>query len=1514
MAAEKNLNSASLSQTATGTGVHLNIGLSLQVLEKLSQINAVNLIPEMFKILVNTVVASNGLSPEVISHAVNKAAETLNIAQNQNYLHVEELLKKECLTHFEQIKRYTGIEITLFHPDSPNSSENSAKSTVNELVDRMHTTFLRKLAQNQALSQDLAYYVLPDLTPSAVSDSPKPFYESLLQKEEFLVNDKPLLLLLGDSGAGKSLGLCHMAQQVWEARTKTPETSKENPYLTQDQAQLLKNKGYIPLLVELKGLLAIPEDLIASTLKRDYGFIDEEIQALRNESFLLLLDGYDELSETSISKSNFYQDFHLGKGGWNIKTIVSCRSQYLAQIKDYRRLFGVGYSHNTSPSPEFWLAPFNKKQIHGYIEQVTKFSQKQEQVKEGTVVWKLGEIQSKLDEFPDLIDLVASPLLLKMVVDSLPKIIEKLKDNKEQRVTRALVYQSFVQDWFDRELHRLNLIKSKSELSSELTIESFLDFSQNLAFRMFIKNEKETITEVQYQDIINTPKRQGRFADPASSISDFKEWDEFFGTKDETIVQKRMACPLRRRTDEANKVYYYSFYHKSFLEYFAASYFYYFDLQLESSEKVFVEVLGALKDKIDFNKKLLTSEPVIIDFLAEMIQEDSKDVKFEEKVARLFPIVNASKNNSEIAIAAANAATMLNALKVPFSGKYKDLSGVNIQGADLHGAFLCDADLTNANLENIILNDANLSGADLTGANLRGAQFGELPSLQFDNAVTCIAYSHDGTRMAVATKEKIEVYQKEEGNRELNQVNYLPFKSFFEKGMEFECIAFSSTDANLIVSGSSDGIVRSWKINATETSHVLKRDKGTVTSVAFNKDSSLLASAGGHHDKTIQVWDPKNANHFKTLEGHEDGISCIAFSPTDPNLLVSASFDKTVRLWYANSGVVKRILSGHEDGVWCVAFSPNGCQVVSGCNRNTIRLWNVESGEQEKLLEDHENSVFSVTFSPDGSLIASGDQSGVVRLWDAKSGAAVNELLGHKAGVNSVKFSPDGLWLASGSGWSQSVLPEANMRLWNVKNYIQPRKLPGHTDLVECIAFSPDGSLLASGCQRGFIWLWDTKRGKALGKFQQPAAVSSLAFSPDGGFLASGSFKNTAGFTVRLWDTKKLVKYKRLTGHTDMVKSVAFSSQSDDGVCLLASGSLDKTVRLWDAKNGILKQTLVYEGAVSCLAFNADGSLLASVINNEETKEYIIRVGDLKSDIAKHTILKGHTDFIRCVTFDSTGRLASASYDMTVRIWNVNGEELRKFEYTYPVRSLAFSPDGLLMAKGFCESDYYSSSSMDLEEAKAACSIKVSLLDPNSTEEELKGHMPGDTSAGVNGIAFSHNSSHGLLLASGGSDEAVFMWKKAPDESFFSKKWVFAKGNGLLATKALLKGSEISDSNLRLLKERGANDTDEWNSQSKKLSATAFTTTNTTTTTTTTTSTTTTTIKTENSSAGNASSFHNSPILQPKSRSQSNVTNNLQKKEKPAIKSMDPSRQKTDEDKKSPREGKEPKQDKCLTM
>jgi len=186
-------------------------------------------------------------------------------------------------------------------------------------------------------------------------------------------------------------------------------------------------------------------------------------------------------------------------------------------------------------------------------------------------------------------------------------------------------------------------------------------------------------------------------------------------------------------------------------------------------------------------------------------------------------------------------------------------------------------------------------------------------------------------------------------------------------------------------------------------------------------------------------------------------------------------------------------------------------------------------------------------------------------------------------------------------------------------------------------------------------------------------AVNSVCFSPDGKILASGSNDST----IILWDAEIGTRRRVLKGHTRPVNSVCFSP---DGK-ILASGDGDRTIILWDAETG--KQRAVLKGhaePVNSVCFSPDGKILAS--GSSDKYDSTIILWDAETGKQRAALNAGS---VYSVCFSPDGKiLASGGRDSTILLWDAGTGKQRAVlkGHTDAVRSVCFSPDGKILASG----------------------------------------------------------------------------------------------------------------------------------------------------------------------------------------------------------------------------------------
>ncbi|KAG0303808.1 WD_REPEATS_REGION domain-containing protein [Linnemannia gamsii] len=1083
---------------------------------------------------------------------------------------------------------------------------------------------LQTLRTQRCKERENVLYIPPQAKPTLTSndDTLFPLMEKTL---EFLAGPGQVLLLLGDSGGGKSTFNLQLEHTLW---------------------QDYKRGDPIPLHINLPAISNPQEGMIDKQLQRLRLFSDIQIQELRqSRQIIVICDGYDE---SQLKKNLYATNLFNQAGQWKAKMIISCRSQYLGP--DYRARFqptvdpyqnlAVGHFR------EAVIASFSRTQIEQYVEQ---FVQKPPlyAIDATQPIWTTKEYMNKLVKIPGLIELVSNPFLLTLALRTLPKVVSSQQDFSEIRLTRVGLYDSFTDQWLETNKRRLE----GSVLSSEAhaTFDNLLEAGFN---QYGISYQKDLAAAIfQYQD--------GAPVVEYTHLRENRTWKaEFFSPETQATIL-RESSPLTRSGNQ------YRFLHRSILEYLYSRV-----ISDPSEPNQPPEGGGSAKSEYiesfvshPLNKRNIVVEPSILQFLAERVDLDSS---FK---SRLFSAIEESKTDAQVSLAAANAISVLIKAGVRFNGA--DLRGISIPGADVSGGEFDSADLDGANLRDVNLSKAWLRRANLSDSQMGGVQFGELPYLKMEDTVRTCVFSSDGALLAVSTDDfGISIF---------DTITWSQIDSYPGGGV----IAISPATREL-AKGGKDNTIELGDIQTGEPRLIFAGHNDEVTCISFSPDGTQIATAS--KDTRVRSWSTLSGDTLHILCGHSESVTSVAFSPAGLQI-ASCSEDMTVRIWNAQTGQALFVLEDHTNRVLYVTYSPDGSRVASGDDKDEVVLWDSYSGERLNSLSSSGGQVFGLAYSPDGQQIASCGEDGNVRLWDVSTCQCISVLSGHLIGATSVTYSPSGDYIASGS-WDQTVrlwkveqaLSNAEIgvdtnawisvdmspdgawvvtgdihntvQLWETGTGKLGLIMTGHIGGVTGVAFSPCGQRVASASNDTTVRLWCVLTGVSVSVMEgHLGPVMSVAFSHFGHQIVSASRDNT----VRIWDTETGAPGHILEGHTNVVNNVAFSANGQ----LIASCSNDKTIRLWCAETG--EQILVLEHSVEVdrVMFSPDEQEFVSV----SRRDHKLHCWDMESGERLGELEGLVDDTITCCYSPNGQALANVDMDGLMQIWSLSsGRWLQVFE------------------------------------------------------------------------------------------------------------------------------------------------------------------------------------------------------------------------------------------------------------
>ncbi|KAK3811353.1 MAG: hypothetical protein JOS17DRAFT_495435 [Linnemannia elongata] len=182
--------------------------------------------------------------------------------------------------------------------------------------------------------------------------------------------------------------------------------------------------------------------------------------------------------------------------------------------------------------------------------------------------------------------------------------------------------------------------------------------------------------------------------------------------------------------------------------------------------------------------------------------------------------------------------------------------------------------------------------------------------------------------------------------------------------------------------------------------------------------------------------------------------------------------------------------------------------------------------------------------------------------------------------------------------------------------------------------------------------------------------VNSISYSPDGTLIATGSMDTT----IRIWSTESGYTLHILSSHTEGVNGVSFSRSGHQ----LASCSNDNTIRTWDAQTGESLLELVASGEpILSVAYSPDDCQIVVADSDRSVMVWDAHTGTFTRSLV------GHAQEVYCVTYSPDGNhIASCGRDLYVRLWDAHNGEICGVlpGHRSAVSSVSYSPDGRCIA------------------------------------------------------------------------------------------------------------------------------------------------------------------------------------------------------------------------------------------
>lgn len=499
-------------------------------------------------------------------------------------------------------------------------------------------------------------------------------------------------------------------------------------------------------------------------------------------------------------------------------------------------------------------------------------------------------------------------------------------------------------------------------------------------------------------------------------------------------------------------------------------------------------------------------------------------------------------------------------------------------------------------------------------------------------------------------------------------------------------------DASVFCSISIGGTIKLWplkKVPALKASMTIQATAKDATRFGIASRNGKHYITGGH-DKTVKIWDRKTGKLLHKLEGQKGGITCGALSPDGTKLAVG-SWDWSARVWDLTTQKVTKIVLKHKAEVVEIAYTPDGKHIVTSGRDKKINIWDAKTGKHIKATKPQEKPVVTFDISPDGKQIAgvvsdwkTPREPAAVKFWSFPNLEDQGVVYRHRFEMKVAKYSADGRKLVVAGTDMLTVL--------DVKTRKTVANMPTTTGIMDA-AFTDNDRLLVSGDWQGTVIVWNATTGQKIsaGRDHNRFIFSIAVDEKTNTVLSAGmdgtlkvwplsETQETIAERIRSWKSVRprvrLTVRQRVQTANGSNKLYFAAHATNDR--LFAVGDDNGNVRVY--LNERLQRTLTgHQGIVWAGQFSPDDSLLATAGNDKTVRIWNVKDGRLQ------LVMKGHAAKVNSVVFTPDGtQVISADSVGEIRFWDAKtGRQLAVIQKEKTgIERIAISPDGKMLASG----------------------------------------------------------------------------------------------------------------------------------------------------------------------------------------------------------------------------------------